>query len=217
MIVHTVPNVSEASRAISTRLNRNCFCITLDRAALYAALDQEVGEPGFCEAFMKSRPNLFSNVPVFLAASVLGEMGGIVDAIECATKLPAYRDAVLSWAPAIAQRDFGPAGALMGYDFHLDDDGPKLIEVNTNAGGAFLDAFLAKAQKACCAEVEQGLISAKDDKFETAVAASTVLAPTLTRRLPTIIASKPSNHLWRRAPLSSDRAPRAKPLSSPDS
>ncbi|KQU85715.1 hypothetical protein ASD12_31335 [Mesorhizobium sp. Root102] len=47
--------------------------------------------PGFCEAFLKSRPNLFSNVPVFLAASVLGEMGGIVDAIECATKLSAYR------------------------------------------------------------------------------------------------------------------------------
>ncbi|WP_322791121.1 ATP-grasp domain-containing protein [Mesorhizobium tianshanense] len=171
MIMHTVPSVAEASRAISTRLNRNCFCITLDRAALCAALDQEAGYTGFCEAFMKSRANLFSNVPVFLAASALGEMVGIVDAIECATRLPAYRDAVLSWAPEIAQRDFGPAGALMGYDFHLDDDGPKLIEVNTNAGGAFLNAFLAKAQKACCAEVEQGLISAKDDKFETGAAA----------------------------------------------
>lgn len=169
--MHTVPSVAEASRAISARLNRNCFCITLDRAALCAALDQEAGDPGFCEAFMRSRPNLFSNVPVFLAASAFGEMVGIVDAIECATKLPAYRDAVLSWAPEIALRDFGPAGALMGYDFHLDDDGPKLIEVNTNAGGAFLNAFLAKAQKACCAEVEQGLISAKDDKFEIAAAA----------------------------------------------
>lgn len=59
----------------------------------------------------------------------------------------------------------------MGYDFHLDDDGPKLIEVNTNAGGAFLNAFLAKAQKACCAEVEQGLISAREDRFETGVVA----------------------------------------------
>ncbi|MER9685145.1 hypothetical protein [Mesorhizobium sp. M0139] len=45
----------------------------------------------------------------------------------------------------------------MGYDFHLDDDGPKLIEVNTNAGGAFLNALLAKAQKACCSEVDRAL------------------------------------------------------------
>jgi hypothetical protein len=105
---------------------------------------------------MKSRPNLFSNVPVFLAASVLGEMGGIVDAIECATKLPAYRDVVLSWEPEIAQRNFGPAGALMGYDFHLDDDGPKLIEVNTNAGGAFLNAFLAKPRKPAAPKSNRG-------------------------------------------------------------
>lgn len=54
MIARAVPNVSEASRAISTRRNRNCFCITLDRTALYAALDQEAGDPGFREAFTGS-------------------------------------------------------------------------------------------------------------------------------------------------------------------
>ena len=41
----------------------------------------------------------------------------------------------------------------MGYDFHVTPDGPRLIEVNTNAGGAFLNAVLARAQSACCAEV----------------------------------------------------------------
>jgi hypothetical protein len=45
----------------------------------------------------------------------------------------------------------------MGYDFHLGEAGPKLIEVNTNAGGAFLKALLAGAQRACCTEVEQAL------------------------------------------------------------
>ena len=39
----------------------------------------------------------------------------------------------------------------MSYDFHLTASGPKLIEVNTNAGGAFLNAVLARAQRACCA------------------------------------------------------------------
>ncbi|TGQ31442.1 hypothetical protein [Mesorhizobium sp. M00.F.Ca.ET.216.01.1.1] len=160
----TVPGVAEAS---ASRLNRKCFCITLDRAELWAALDYEAGEPGFCEAFMASRPHLFSNVPVFLAASALDEMQRIVLAVEATAKLPAYREAVLSWAPEIAQRDFGPVGALMGYDFHLDDDGPKLIEVNTNAGGAFLNALLARAQKACCSEVDRALIGTRDDHFET--------------------------------------------------
>lgn len=29
-------------------------------------------------------------------------------------------------------------GILMGFDFHLTDDGPKLIEINNNAGGLFI-------------------------------------------------------------------------------
>jgi hypothetical protein len=28
-----------------------------------------------------------------------------------------------------------PRGVFMGYDFHLTESGPKLIEINTNAGG----------------------------------------------------------------------------------
>ena len=39
----------------------------------------------------------------------------------------------------------------MGYDFHLGPHGPRLIEINTNAGGALLNAALARAQQACCA------------------------------------------------------------------
>jgi glutathionylspermidine synthase len=57
----------------------------------------------------------------------------------------------------------------MGYDFHLAADGPKLIEVNTNAGGAFLNALLAKAQWACCTEVEVGLSRSEANDFEVAV------------------------------------------------
>ena len=57
----------------------------------------------------------------------------------------------------------------MGYDFHVGSSGPKLIEVNTNAGGAFLNALLAKAQRACCREVETGLMRSHLDEFEPAV------------------------------------------------
>jgi hypothetical protein len=96
-------------------------------------------------------------------------MTRIVHAIEAATRLPAYREAVLSLAPKIAQRDFGPRGVFMGYDFHLGAHGPKLIEINTNAGGAFLNALLAKAQRVCCTEVELALSRSGADDFEAAV------------------------------------------------
>ncbi|MFN6935741.1 MAG: bifunctional glutamate N-acetyltransferase/amino-acid acetyltransferase ArgJ [Tsuneonella sp.] len=57
----------------------------------------------------------------------------------------------------------------MGYDFHLDDDGPKLIEINTNAGGAFFNALLARAQLACCAEIEGAIEAARVGDFEAEV------------------------------------------------
>ena len=135
------------------RLNWGCFCITLDRAALIDALNREVGSANFAQRLGGSHPSLFSNVATFVSAKTLIEMARVVDAVEAAARLPGYREAVLSWALPIARLDFGPVGALMGYDFHVTASGPKLIEVNTNAGGAFLNAPLARAQRACCAEV----------------------------------------------------------------
>jgi hypothetical protein len=132
------------------RLNRGCFCITLDRSALAEALDLEVGAEGFAAQLLISHPTLFSAVPVFVPASVLAEMMRIVGAVEAATCLAGYRAASLGYAPTIAMTDFGPIGAFMGYDFHVTPHGAQLIEANTNAGGAFLNAALARAQRACC-------------------------------------------------------------------
>jgi len=165
-------NVSSAepsARSASDRLNQTCFCITLDREALCEALKSEAGDPEFCAALIETRPHLFSNVPVFLSAAAVAEMGKIVAAIEATSRLPDYRRTVLARAPEIAQKDFGPIGVFMGYDFHLDDEGPRLIEVNTNAGGAFLNALLSRAQRACCAEIEPSLAMAKADTFEADV------------------------------------------------
>ena len=161
------PRISSTSSA--DRLNQSCFCITLDRDALCRALERESEDPAFCTSFIQTKPHLFSNVPVFLPSEAIAEMGRIAAAIEEVTRLPAYRAAVLSWAPEIARQEHGPLGAFMGYDFHLDDDGPKLIEINTNAGGAFLNALLARAQLACCAEIEGAIEAARFGDFEVEV------------------------------------------------
>ncbi len=142
------------SRGIADRLNASCFCMTLDRDLLCRKMEQVTGDPEFCRAHVATREHLFSNVPVFLPRPALEQMQRVVTAIEATARLPAYRRKVLSWAPDIAQRDHGPVGAFMGYDFHLDGNGPRLIEINTNAGGGVLNLLLAEAQHACCREME---------------------------------------------------------------
>ncbi|MEC4750085.1 hypothetical protein [Methylomicrobium sp. Wu6] len=48
---------------------------------------------------------------------------------------PAYQGHLESVLPASARFNPGHHAVMMGYDFHLAEAGPKLIEVNTNAGG----------------------------------------------------------------------------------
>ena len=141
-------------RELANEFNRSCFCITLDREAMANAMQAAAIVPDFYTTHIVTRPHLFANVPVFLPEPDRAAMLAIVHAIEATARLPAYVDAVLKWAPDTARRDFGPAGAFMGYDFHLGSDAPRLIEINTNAGGAFLNAFSARAQLACCDMVE---------------------------------------------------------------
>jgi hypothetical protein len=154
----------------AAKLNRECFCVTLDREALHKDLAREAADPDFQAGFAGTRPHLFSSTPVFLPQTAVDEMLGIVAAIEATSKLVDYRTAVMFWAPEVAQQDHGPAGAFMGYDFHLDENGPKLIEINTNAGGALLNAVLARAQKACCTELERSFHPTHVDDFEENVA-----------------------------------------------
>jgi hypothetical protein len=169
MEVPPAPSVAPDARSAAARLNQECLCITLDRAALSEALEREVGDRDFYTTFIKTRPHLFSNAAVFISESESDAMVGMVRAIEAATRLPGYQRAALSWAPEVAQPDFEPLGVFMGYDFHLAAMGPKLIEVNSNAGGAFLNALLAKAQRTCCAEVEATPGGVKADDFDGAV------------------------------------------------
>ena len=138
-------------------LNQGCYCTTLDREKLAKAFDREIGINGFAKQLSESHPNLFSNVAVFVPSTALDAMMGIIAAIEAAARLPGFRTTALAAARPIAHRDFGPAGALMGYDFHITPGGPQLIEVNTNAGGAFLNAVLARAQRACCAVEDESI------------------------------------------------------------
>ncbi|MBK9019178.1 MAG: hypothetical protein IPL72_03930 [Sulfuritalea sp.] len=147
---------SHSSIALADRLNADCHCVSLDSARLETELEKV--SPGFHDEVMAGRPHLFSSSVAFVSVEHVERMARLVAAVERVVALPAYAAHVLAWAPEIAQHPTPVRGVFLGYDFHLGDGlamrGPQLIEINTNAGGGLLNALLARAQKACCDDVE---------------------------------------------------------------
>jgi len=127
-------------------LNRHCDCSMTDLAALRREVDRVNGTGSIIE----THPHLFSEAPVFLEQAHADAMRQLVQAVEHVAHLPGYQRIALSNAPTTAQIDQGTAGVFMGFDFHIAADGPRLIEINTNAGGAFLNAVAAGAARSCC-------------------------------------------------------------------
>lgn len=143
-----------AAFSTAESLNRDCFCSTLNVARLREQLEGDPSLKGMMENIRQTRPNLFSSTVVFVSQEVKRQIEATVAAIERVAALPGYQVQAFSRADAAALHDFGPLGACMGYDFHLSADGPQLIEINTNAGGLLLNVALARAQEACCDEMD---------------------------------------------------------------
>ena len=128
------------------RLNQDCFCTTLNREQL----EKILGEDDINLDVLATHPQLFSNTTVFISPAQLQQMRDTIHAIARVVRLPAYTQEVLARASAVASYNPGTSGVFMGYDFHLSEHGPHIIEINTNAGGGFLNAALVSAQTKCC-------------------------------------------------------------------
>lgn len=132
----TDPNFGGDSRARLVALNRTCRCWPVDQTQLRSALPAQVRA-----VIGSAQAHLFADTGVFIDTADLYSMQQQIAAIESVAKSPGFLNAVTSpgrppnllTGPQSATR-----GVLMGYDFHLAPQGPRLIEVNTNAGGAFL-------------------------------------------------------------------------------
>ena len=96
---------------------------------------------------MSLYPDILSPTVVALPRSDFLTMLRLVRLLDWISRLPAYRDLVGPLAPEVARFDPGHDAVMMCYDFHLSAQGPKLIEVNTNAGGG-LPAYLVDRQLA---------------------------------------------------------------------
>jgi len=140
---------------LATALNQGCYCRTLDSARLHQAIDSNASAQGLMQSITQTRPHLFSATAVFLTPTVAQQLVDTVSAIERVMALPGYVAQALERAPAIATQVAGPRGVCMGYDFHIAEGGPRLIEINTNAGGLLLNAALRRAQVACCEAMQR--------------------------------------------------------------
>ena len=128
-------------------LNRTCSCSVTDLPRLRDHIDRATGNP---QSIVQTHPNLFTNIPVFLDRAHFVAMQQAISAIERVVNSSPYRQKTLAFAPAIARTAASQAGVFLGYDFHIGAHGPRLIEINTNAGGAFLNIAARDHQVACC-------------------------------------------------------------------
>jgi hypothetical protein len=129
-------------------LNSSCFCIGVDVDELRRQFEKISELRGF------PLQNMFASMPVFISRNHLDRMTAIIRATEAVVVRSDYQQIVLRWAPEVARKPVNNVkGVFLSYDFHVAEGGPQLIEINTNAGGALLNARLARVQKACCPQV----------------------------------------------------------------
>ncbi len=87
----------------------------------------------------------FSRIIVNLSRRELRAMLQLAHCLYRLSQNPDYRQLVFPALPETARVDPGHGSLMMGYDFHLSEDGPRLIEVNTNAGGGYISWLSEKA------------------------------------------------------------------------
>lgn len=146
-------NTNSCQNALSSadQLNQQCYCKTLNQTALSNWLDTEFPDRDLSKTYQQ----FFSNVASFISPQDANYIRESIQAIERVVHLNSYQERALAQAHPNAHFNPGTAGAFIGYDFHLTHGQlmkarPQLIEINTNAGGGFLNSLLRNAQLACC-------------------------------------------------------------------
>ena len=94
-------NTSELLQA--ARLNRDCFCIGADLAALGAWLREDLARRGYDWSVVETHPHLFSELAVFVSRRHVQRMQHLISALESVVANPGYVATALAQAPPIAR------------------------------------------------------------------------------------------------------------------
>jgi hypothetical protein len=139
-----------------TQSNTGASC-PIDRERLQALLDAELGG-----AMQEAHAHMFAGIAVLVTPGEVAQMQAVIAASERVVALPRWQQRF-----AAGQELAANPGVFFGYDFHLNADGAHLIEINTNAGGAFLNELLLRSQRdtqltgerCAVAEVAQAIVA----------------------------------------------------------
>lgn len=138
---------TDSATLAAASLNRRCGCSVIIPDHLRARIGHVLQDAAGVDPARHA--NLFAPQALFVDRASLAVMERMTHAVFKVARLPAYADRVLAWAPALARHDPGSSGGVIGLDFHLTDQGPRLIEINTNPGGLLLNALALDAVDAC--------------------------------------------------------------------
>jgi len=129
---------------LSPHVKAGAASAAINRKALDLSLDHFKSE--FPGVLQEAHNNLFSSIAIIITPAHMAQMRAVIAAVEKIVVLPAWQQQVLG-----ESSKFVPSskGVFFGYDFHLNEEGAHLIEINTNAGGAFLSDLFQQSQQSC--------------------------------------------------------------------
>ncbi|HEY6095583.1 MAG TPA: hypothetical protein VIU93_11595 [Gallionellaceae bacterium] len=119
-----------------THSNTGASC-PIERARLQALLDAELGG-----VLQEAHAHMFAGIAVLVTPTEVAQMQAVIAATERVVALAGWQQRFGAGLQSAAN-----PGVFFGYDFHLNADGAHLIEINTNAGGAFLNELLLRSQR----------------------------------------------------------------------
>ena len=124
-------------------LNERCFCGDTNTQSPYA--------------------NFSSHSPVFISQNIKENIQEAISVIEKVVHGDSFKKSLIKDSLLSVKNSGG--GILSCYDFHLVGETPKLIEINTNAGGFFLNYELLKSSTICCSHTQGQNIENLEEKI----------------------------------------------------
>ncbi len=146
-------------------LNQNCACFPIARDDVETGILSEDAHPDMAD-MLATRENYFASTAIFVSEAVQDDMIAQIKAIETAIHRPAFKS--LIFGPDQSAPLMPGKGAFMGYDFHITEEGPRLIEINSNAGGAFIVNGIRKALGLPYAATETAIADMMTTEWEAA-------------------------------------------------
>ena len=139
------------------QLNTQCQCISVDETKLNTEVHRLIHNLGLADQVAEKVGAMLSKNGVFISATSADQMKQLIKALFKVCAMPSFQETVLQKTTAIARHQQRTSGVFYGFDFHLGENGPQLIEINTNAGGAMICALEIGASKNCCIPAMENL------------------------------------------------------------